>query len=170
MGRELRGCTQACGPNKSLSQRHPVTCLPVNDTSSSSNSLNDLVYVAPLVVRESAGGSGEMSLVIVWRWRQARGEMKGKDKEGRRERITVSFWTCCTHKGERHRGTFHVIKQTFIRYDLGSYYKTTLTIRGRGREKERWWGGDNKLAQCYYMCGWKQLFPHKHFLRELKFG
>lgn len=68
--RELQGCSNTSGQNKSFLRRHPVTRLPVNDTSSSYSSRNDLVCVALLVVRETAGGSLEMSLVIVWRCRQ----------------------------------------------------------------------------------------------------
>lgn len=51
---------------------------------------------------------------------------------GMERRNNCSFSTCCTQKGERRRGTFHVIKQTFIRYDLGSHYKTAQNIGGGG--------------------------------------
>lgn len=76
--RELQACSNTSGQNKSFLRRHPVTRLPVNDTSSSYSSWNDLVCVALLVVRETAGGSLEISLVIVWRCRQARREMETK--------------------------------------------------------------------------------------------
>lgn len=52
----LQGCSNTSGQNKSFLRRHPVTRLPVNDTSSSYSSRNDLVCVALLVVRETAGG------------------------------------------------------------------------------------------------------------------
>lgn len=79
--RELEGCSNTSGQNKSFLQRHHVIHLPVNDTSSSYSSLNDLVCVALLVVRETAGGSLEMSLVIVWRCRQAQ---RDRDKDRKR--------------------------------------------------------------------------------------
>lgn len=73
---------------KAFLQRHHVIHLPVNDTSSSYIRLNDLVCVALLVVRETAGGSLEMSLVIVWRCRQAQREMETKtEKRTERERV-----------------------------------------------------------------------------------
>lgn len=71
--RELEGCSNMSGQNKSFLRRHPAIHLPVNDTSSSYSSLNDLVCVALLVVRETASGRVEMSLVIVWRYRHTEG-------------------------------------------------------------------------------------------------
>lgn len=82
--RELEGCSNTSGQNKSFLQRHHVIHLPVNDTSSSYSSLNDLVCVALLVLRKTAGGSLEMSLVIVWWCRQAHWEMY-TELRGRRE-------------------------------------------------------------------------------------
>lgn len=84
--RELEGCSNTSGQNKSFLRRHHVIHLSVNDTSSSYSSLNDLVCVVLLVVRGTAGGSLEMSLVIVWRCRQARREID-KDREGDREKV-----------------------------------------------------------------------------------
>lgn len=92
--RELQGCSNTSGQNKSFLRRHPVTRLPVNDTSSSYSSRNDLVCVALLVVRETAGGSLEMSLVIVWRCRQ-----RERQRQRPRESELVSSSTCCTHQG-----------------------------------------------------------------------
>lgn len=76
--RELEGCSNTSGQNKSFLQRHHVIHLTVNDTSSSYSSLNDLVCVALLVARETARGSLEMSLVIVWRCREAERERERK--------------------------------------------------------------------------------------------
>lgn len=53
------------GQNKSFLQRHRVIHLPLNDTSSSYSSLNDLVCAALLAAKGTGGGSLEMSLVIV---------------------------------------------------------------------------------------------------------
>lgn len=125
--RELEGCSNTSGQNKSFLQRHHVIHLPVNDTSSSYSSLNDLVCVALLVARETAGGSLEMSLVIVWRCRQAEKQRERERKEG----AVVLSSTCCTHSG-RHRGTLHLISQTLIRPDLGSQrYNTALNFLKR---------------------------------------
>lgn len=88
---ELQGCSNTYGQNKSFLRRHPVTHLPVNDTSSSYSSLNDLVCVALLVVRETAGGRLEMSLVIVWRCGQARKEMETKT-ERNGEKVNCSHF------------------------------------------------------------------------------
>lgn len=72
---------------KAFLRRHHVIHLPVNDTSSSYSSLNDLVCVALLVARETAGGSLEMSLVIVWRCGQARREMETKTGQRDGEKV-----------------------------------------------------------------------------------
>lgn len=85
--RGLEGCSNTSGQNKSFLRRHHVIHLPVNDTSSSYSSLNDLVCVALLVVRETAGGSLEMSLVIVWRCRQAHREIETKTEGVGREEV-----------------------------------------------------------------------------------
>lgn len=118
---ELEGCSNTSGQNKSFLQRHRVIHLSVNDTSSSYSSLNDLVCVALLVARETAGGSLEMSLVIVWRCGQ--GEI-----ERERKGAVVSSSTCCSHS-RRHCGTLHLISQILIRPDLGSQrYNTALNF------------------------------------------
>ncbi len=129
--RELEGCSNTSGQNKSFLRRHHVIHLPVNDTSSSYSSLNDLVYVALLVVRETAGGRLEMSLVIVWRCRQARREIETKTDRGTERKCTGLIFDLL-HSSGRHCGTLHLISQTLIRPDLGSqHYKTALNLRGK---------------------------------------
>lgn len=153
--RKLQGCINTSGQNKSFSQRHSLTCLPVNDTSFSYSSLNDLVCVALMVVRQTAGGSLEMSTVIVWKCRQAH---RDEDKEGWGESKLVSFSTCCTHWGGRHCGTLHLINQTLIRHDLGLHYKPALNIRGKTLN-----------MHTVITCERSSYSPINNFLRELKF-
>lgn len=123
--RELEGCSNTSGQNKSFLQRHHVIHLLVNDTSSSYSSLNDLVCVALLVVRGTGGGSLEMSLVIVWRCKKA-------ERDSDRNRGTESLIFNLLHSSGRHFGTLHQISQTLIRTDLGSQHdKTALNLRGK---------------------------------------
>lgn len=125
--RELEGCSNMSGQNKSFLQRHHVIHLPVNDTSSSYSSLNDLVCVALLVVRETGGGSLEMSLVIVWRCRQAH---RDRGKKRGTERKCTGFIFNLQHSSGRYFGTLHLISQTLIRPDLESQdYKTASNLR-----------------------------------------
>lgn len=163
---ELKGCSNTSGQNKSFLRRHHVIHLPVNDTSSSYSSLNDLVCVALLVVRETAGGSLEMSLVIVWRRRQAHGEIETKtERRGREgaERKCTGVIFDLLHSSGRHCGTLHLISQTLITPDLGSqHYKTALNLR-EGKK-------NSKQAQLLHVRAEAVIPPHKHFLRELKFG
>lgn len=156
--RELEGCSNTSGQNKSFLRRHHVIHLPVNDTSSSYSSLNDLVCVALLAGRETAGGSLEMSLVIVWRSRQASREMETKT-----ERMCSGLIFDLLHSSGRHCGTLHLISQTLIRPDLGSHYKTALNLRGKKKHTIN----RHTVIACE---GGSRYSPHKHFLRELKFG
>lgn len=71
--------------------------------------------MALLVVRETAGGSLEMSLVIVWRCGQARREIETKT-----ERKGTELIFDLLHSSGRRCGTLHLINQTLIRPDLGS--------------------------------------------------
>lgn len=56
----------------------------------------------------------------------------------------------------------HLISQTLIRPDLGSHYKTALNLGEKKNTINR-----HAVIACE---GGSSYSPHKHFLRELKFG
>lgn len=103
-----------------------------------------------------------MSLVIVWRCRQARREIETKTDRGTERKRTGLIFDLL-HSSGRHCGTLHLISQTLIRPDLGSqHYKTALNLRGEKNTINR-----RAVIACE---GGSSYSPHKHFLRELKFG
>lgn len=75
-----------------------------------------------------------MSLVIVWRCRQARREVETKTERGM-ERMRAGLIFDLLHSSGRRSGTLHLISQTLIRPDLGSHYKTASSLRERGEKK-----------------------------------
>lgn len=75
-------------------------------------------------------------------------------REGRRESAPLS---------SSRRGTLHLISQTLISPDLGSHYKAALNLT----EKKKNTIKRHPVIACE---GGSSYSPHKHFLRELKFG
>lgn len=94
---------------------------------------------------------------------------KDRETDGEEKKAPVSSSTCCTHRGTRC-GTLHLINQTLIRPDLGSHNKTALNLRGKKKKKRR--KKRNTINRHIVIAceGGSCYSPHKHFLRELKFG
>ena len=129
---ELEGWSNTSGQNKSFLPRHHVIHLLVNDTSSSYSRSNDLVCVALLVVRQAGRRSLEMSLVIVWRCRQAHTVRRRKKAERGTSRTCAGLIFDLLLSSGRHGGTLRLISQTLIRPDLEQqHYKTALTLWGK---------------------------------------